>query len=429
MKLKLYNAKIMTSPFDEIFDGEIFINNDKIFKVCRKDERTDFLPDKSIDCKGNLLINGFCNTHTHSAMSLFRGVADDLSLDSWLFDKIFPLEAKLTENDIYYGCMLQMAEYAKSGITAIADMYSHPEITAKIAQNSNIAVVMCGGLNDLSLKTDDVLKDIESNYLKFNKGNDRLKFQIGLHAEYTCSDKLIEGVADLSQSFNASTYIHLSETLKEVGECTVKRNGLTPPQYLHKIGFFDNGGIAAHCTYIDKDDMLLLKECNIYPAINSASNLKLASGIAPVYSMINSGLNLTIGTDSVASNNSTSMFKEMYLFSCLQKANMKMADIINAEETLFAATINGYNALNIKGGELKKGNYADIVLIDINQPNMQPENNLKKHLVYSADNSNVLMTIAAGKIIYEKGNYNIGEDINKIYNECEKSIKRLCKSI
>jgi len=429
MKIKLYNAKIMTSPFDEIFDGEIFINDDKIFKVCKKGELIDFSSDKNINCNGNLLINGFCNTHTHSAMSLFRGFADDLPLESWLYDKIFPLEKNLNENDIYYGCMLQMAEYAKNGITAIADMYSHPEITAKAAQNCNIALLMCGGLNDLSLKTDEVLKDVENNYLKYNNGNDRLKFQIGLHAEYTCSDKLIEGIADLSQSYNAPTYIHLSETLKEVGECTVKRNGLTPPQYLHKIGFFDNGGIVAHCTYIDKDDMALLKECNIYPAINSASNLKLASGIAPVYSMMKSGLNLTIGTDGVASNNSSSMFKEMYLFSCLQKENMKMADIISAEETLCASTVNGYNALNIKGGKLKEGNYADIVLIDIKQPNMQPENNLKNHLVYSADNSNVIMTMASGKIIYDKGNYNIGEDINKIYNECKKSINRLSKSI
>jgi len=324
--------------------------------------------------------------------------------------------------------MLQMAEYAKSGITAIADMYSHPEITAEAAKKSNIALIMCGGLNDLSLKTDNVLKDIENNYLKYNNINKRLRYQIGIHAEYTCSDKLIEGVADLSQSYNAQTYIHLSETLKEVGECTVNRNGLTPPQYLSKVGFFDNGGIVAHCTYIDKDDMEILKQHNIYPAINSASNLKLASGIAPLYSMIKCGLNLTIGTDGVASNNSASMFKEMYLFSCLQKERMKMAEIISAEETLYAATVNGYKALNINGGELIEGNFADIILIDINQPNMKPENNLKKHLVYSADNSNVLMTIAAGKIIYENGNYNIGEDIDKIYRECEKSIKRLSQN-
>jgi len=144
--------------------------------------------------------------------------------------------------------------------------------------------------------------------------------------------------------------------------------------------------------------------------------------------MLQNGLTLTIGTDGVASNNSSSMFKEMYLYSCLQKETMKMAEIINAEETLSAATINGYKALGINGGILAKGNFADIIMIDLKNPNMHPINNIKNHLVYSADSSNVLMTMSAGKIIYENGNYYIGEDIDKIFTECEKSIKRLSKN-
>lgn len=424
MKIRLFNAKIMISPQEEIFSGEIHIEGNKITNVLSSPLKKTLVFDRQIDCKGNLLMSGFCNAHTHSAMSLFRGLAEGLSLDRWLNDIIFPLEKKLSDEDIYWGALLQTAEYAKSGITAVCDMYSRPEMTYEAVKGANIAVAFCGGLNDLQHSVDFVLKDNSENYTKFNNIDSRVKYFIGLHAEYTCSDTLIEKTADLAVELGSKTYIHLSETLNEVGSCTVRR-GLTPPEYLHKIGFFDNGGLAAHCTYLDKNDISLLAQKKIVPVINGASNLKLASGIAPVYSMLKGGLLPALGTDGTASNNSSNMFKEMYLYSCLQKVTLKAADIVTAKQALCAATIDGYKALGFDGGFIKTGGFADIILIDLQAPNLNPPNNIKNHLVYSADNSNVLMTIAGGKIIYENGFLDIGESVDIIYSKCRQIVKRV----
>ena len=426
MKILLTNVLIMPTPDEEIFNGEVLIDGSKISYVGKK-YLGNIKTDRIIDCKNNLLTSGFCNAHAHSAMTLFRGVADDLPLKNWLFDKIFPMEDNLTEEDIYWGTKLAILEYAKSGITAVADMYFYDNAMVKAYENTGLALALCSGKNDIGGGTDSALEYIESAYLKYSN-RDRLKYIMGLHAEYTCSDRLITGVADLSIKYNAPTYIHLSETLNEVGECSVKR-GLTPPQYLHKIGFFDNGGIIAHGTYLDKDDIDLLKEKNVFCASNPSSNLKLASGVAPVYTMLKRGMKVCLGTDGAASNNSLSAFKEMYLLSALQKERMKDASCLSAEQTLISATVSGYEALGFSGGKIKVGYDADLVLIDLNKPNMRPLNNLKKHLVFSADTSNVLMTIAGGNIVYENGNYNVGESVEDIYANAEKCIKRLIKQV
>ncbi len=426
MKLLIKNAKILTDANATPFKGDVAIENGKITYVGKSyDKKIEF--DRVIEANGNLLTSGFCNAHAHSAMTLFRGVADDLPLKEWLFDKIFPMEDHLNEEDIYWGTKLAILEYAKSGITAVADMYFYDDAIKKAFENTGLALALCSGKNDIGGGTDNALDYIEKAYLKY-KDKNRLKYIIGLHAEYTCSDRLMLGVADLVAKYEAPTYIHLSETLNEVGECQVKR-GLTPPEYLHKIGFFDYGGIIAHGTYLDKNDIDLLKEKNVYCASNPSSNLKLASGVAPVYTMLNRGMKVCIGTDGAASNNSLSAFKEMYLLSALQKERMKDAACVSAEETINSATSVGYEALGFNGGSIAVNKDADLVLIDLQSPNMRPLNNIKKHLVYSADTSNVLMTIAGGNIVYEKGNFFIGEDVDAIYVNAEKSIKRLIKQL
>ena len=247
---------------------------------------------------------------------------------------------------------------------------------------------------------------------------------MGVHSEYLASDALLYGMADLAQTYGAPATAHVSETLKETGECTVRRN-LTPVQFLCKIGFFDFGGVIAHGTYLEKEDVRLLAEKEVFCASNPSSNLKLASGIAPVYSMLQNGMKVCLGTDGAASNNALSMFREMYLLSCLQKGVMKDAAAVSAEQAFAAATESGYRALGLPGGTIERGNPADMVLLDLSAPNFRPENNLKKHIVYSADNANVLMTVANGKIVYDRGNYDIGEDIDAIYRNAERCIGRL----
>ena len=426
MKYRFYNAKILPSPSEEIFDGEILTDGDRI---CRIGKRGAFaeLAERDIDCGGNLLMSGFCNAHTHAAMSLFRGIADDMPLEQWLNERIFPLEEHLTPDDMYWGAMLQIAEYVRGGITCFADMYFYVDSVFHAAKNANLCVALCGG--STSDAESDVLRFIEDCYAKYNTMSDRVRYFPGLHAEYTCEESLIAKVADFAAESGAKTYIHLSETLKEVGECTVRHGGLTPPQYLHKLGFFDNGGIAAHCVYCDKDDIALLKQSGVTPVINGASNLKLASGIAPVYSMLSQGLSPALGTDGTASNNAASMFREMYLYSCLQKESLKDASAVSAEQALAAATQHGYAALGFSGGVLEEGDFADMALIDLFAPNMRPLSDVRKNLVYSADTSNVLMTVAGGKIVYDRGNFYIGEKMDKILKECEERRDRLLSSL
>ncbi len=421
MKLKFINTKILPSPDEAILEGTVCVSDGKIVSV--SSESAGFAADRVIDCGGNLLMSGFCNAHTHAAMSLFRGVADDLPLDKWLFDRIFPMEDHLTPDDVYWGTLLQVAEFVKNGITCMADMYFYPDTVYEAVKNSNLCLALCCGANSYS--TYDTVKFMSDMYSKYSTVSDRVRYFPGLHAEYTCEESLIAAVADLAAEIGAPTYIHLSETLKEVGECTVRHGGLTPPQYLHKLGFFDNGGLAAHCTYADKDDIALLKQSGVTPVVNGASNLKLASGIAPVCAMLSAGMSPALGTDGSASNNATSMFREMYLYSCLQKESMKDASAVSAEEALKAATVNGYAALGFGGGEIKEGKFADMVLVDLSAPFMRPLSNLRKNIVYSADSSAVLMTVAGGKIVYENGEYRIGEPLEKIYAECEKRVKRL----
>lgn len=420
MKILLKNAKILKNPFSPVISGEVHIENGKIVHV---GEEKPFVADVVKDCNGNLLMSGFANTHAHSAMTLFRGVADDLPLQTWLFDRIFPLEDHLTQEDIYWGTMLAVAEYARGGVTAVADMYFYDDTIVKAFENSKIALALCSGKNDLGGNTQGALDYMEQAYLKY-KNKDRLKYIIGLHAEYTCSDKLIEGTADLANKYDSPTYIHLAETLKEVGDCSVKRK-LTPAEYLHKVGFFDNGGIVAHGVYLDKDDIFVLRDKNVTVASCPSSNLKLASGVAPVYSLLENGVSVALGTDGAASNNKLSMFQETYLLSCLQKERMKDASAVSAETALSCATVNGYKAMGFDGGKIEVGYDADIVMLDMSSPCMHPENNVKKSVVFSGDCSLVLMTIAGGKIIYDNGAFNIGETLPEIYKNAERCIKRL----
>lgn len=454
---KFINAKLI-DEHGALEWGELWESGGKIVKIIRKDgneaclrakdkktlleksaekiELEDNLKNSEIknaeiyNVGGNLIIPSFCNTHAHAAMSLFRGAADDLPLQIWLDEKIFPLEQNLNDEDIYYGTLLALAEFARGGITCFSNMYlNKDEPCLEAAINSGFNISLCGAFSDNTGTAKENINLARDKYEKFNGKSEKYNYMLALHAEYTCSKKLIEGICELACSLQVPTYIHLSETLQEVGDCNAK-NGLTPPQYLDKFGFFDNGGIAAHCTFLDKEDIELLKKRSVCPSINSGSNLKLGSGIAGVYSMLKAGLKITLGTDGAASNNSLSMFKEGYLVSALQKVALHDASVISAQEVLDFATKNGFQALGFeKRGEIKEGNYADFTIIDLNSPNMRPLTNVRKNLVYSADLSSIYATVCGGKLLYDRGNYYLCEDLDKIYNECEIRAKRLIDSI
>lgn len=384
--------------------------------------------DREIDCRGDILMPAFINAHTHTAMTLFRGVAEDMRLHDWLFKRIFPLENNLTDEDVFNGTMLGIAEYIKSGITTFADMYYYPDAIAGANNLAGTRCVLVSGANDIDGGTEKKLETVEAVYQKYSGGFGTTTAMLGCHAEYTCSEKFLEGLVALSYKYKAPLYTHISETLEEVGECTVRHSGLTPPMYLHKLGFFENGATLAHGVHLDKEDIALLAQSGVSIASCPSSNLKLGSGVAPVYALNKSGVNIALGTDGAASNNALDPFREMYLASVLQKMSMSDASAVPAASALKMATVNGAKALGLNNlGVLKAGYKADIIRLDASVPEMQPDAANISHIVYSAGRANIKMTMSAGKILYENGAFTCGINMENITKNARKSLDRLVK--
>lgn len=430
MNIRLYNARILTMEEDvDIFFGEIWIKNGQIIYVARQEEineeyNIDFpVPkwDREIDCNGNLLMPGFKNAHTHSAMTLMRSLADDLPLQEWLETKIFPTEAKLRDDDIYYFTKLAIVEYLSSGITGIFDMYLIPDAVAKACCELGMRCVIVSGLNNFTSS----IEQTEREYLKWNQKDFLISYKLGCHAEYTCNKPLLEELSKLAHKYKAPVFAHMSETEKEVQEC-MERYGMTPPAFFDSLGLFDFGGGIFHGVHVDDEDYGVFKRRNLSIVTNPASNGKLASGIAPIKQYLQKGIPVAIGTDGASSNNSLDMFKEMFLVSAFSNIKEKSASSISAKDIIRMATVNGSRIMGLDDCDvLASGKNADIIMIDLQQPNMQPIHNIENNIVYSGSKINVKMTMINGKILYENGNYYVGEDVQQIYDNCKAVVKRV----
>ncbi len=431
MNIRLYNARILTMEKKrDIFRGEVWIKNDRIAYVAEQSELTSEwdkteIPridwDIELDCRDNLLMPGFKDAHTHSAMTFLRSFADDVPLKEWLNEKVFPMEAKLTGEDIYHLTKLAVLEYLTSGITSIFDMYLTPDTIAEACMDTGMRCVLVSGLNNFSSSPEQV----EEEYLKFNKRNSLISYQLGFHGEYTCSKELLYRVSELAHRHRAPVYTHLAETAGEVEECKA-RNGMTPAVFLDSMGIFEFGGGGFHCVHMTEEDMDIFRKRRLYAITNPASNLKLASGIAPIAEFERRKIPVAIGTDGPASNNCLDMFREMFLVTGLSKVREQDAASIDAMRVLRMATVCGAKAMGLNRADtLAKGKYADMILIDLQQPNMQPLHNIGKNLVYSGSKSNVLMTMINGKILYRNGEFNVGESPEYIYKKCEAIVKRM----
>lgn len=430
MRIRLYNARILTMEKNRpVFRGEVWVRNDKIAYVAEQSELeeswTNNVPrlswDAEIDCKGNLLMPGFKDAHTHSAMTFLRSYADDVPLQKWLNEKVFPMEAKLSGEDIYRLTKLAILEYLTSGITSIFEMYLTPDTIAEACLDMGMRCVLVSGLNNFSSS----VEQLEEEYLKWNQKNSLISYQLGFHAEYTCSKELLYRVSQLAHKYKAPVYTHLAETKQEVEECRA-RYGMTPAVFLESMGVFDYGGGGYHCVHMTDDDMEVFRRRRLYAITNPASNMKLASGIAPVAEFEKKKIPVAIGTDGPASNNCLDMFREMFLVTGLSKLREGDAASMDAMNVLNMATVNGAKSMRLgKSDVLAKGKNADIIMIDLQQPNMQPIHNIPKNLVYSGSKSNVCMTMINGKILYRNGEFNIGESVEDIYAECEAIVKRI----
>ena len=413
MKIRFYHARILTMKEKEaVFEGEVHIKDDRIVYVGTAKDAPKDSWDREIDANGNLLMPGFKNAHTHSAMTLLRSYADDLSLQDWLYQKIFPIESRLTDDAIYWGSVLAIMEYLSGGITAGFDMYMRCEHTARASLDTGFRMVFCGSVNDFT----GSVPQMEEDYYRYNDEKaDLLFYQLGFHAEYTTKRETLEQIAALSQKLKAPVYMHNSETKKEVEECK-KRYGKTPMTFLDSIGMFEYGGGGFHCVHMTKEDLLLCQKKKIWVITNPSSNCKLASGIAPIQEMDAMGIPLAIGTDGAASNNCLDMFREMFLVTGLQKLRCKDAAAMDANRVLQMATTGSAHAMGLDECDtLEAGKKADMILIDLACPNMQPIHNITKNLVYSGSKQNIKMTMINGRILYEDGRYHIGVEEKEVY--------------
>lgn len=423
MRIRFYNGRILTmeQPL-ELFLGEVWVEDEKII-YCGGEVTPPVKKQfhREIDLQGNLIMPGFKNAHTHSAMTFLRSYADDMPLQDWLTKQVFPMEALLTSSDIYTLSKLAIAEYLTSGITANFDMYVDSDAIAQASVDAGFRTVIVSGLNNFV----DSVKGVAHCYETYNHFHPLISYQLGFHAEYTTNETLLKGIAELAQTYHAPVYTHNSETQREVAEC-IERTGMTPTCYLDSLGMFQYGGGGYHCVHFSEDDIAIFREKHMSVITNPASNLKLASGIAPIKRYLSEGINVALGTDGAASNNSLDMFREMFLMTGLAKVREQDASVVDALSVLTSATISGAKAMGLSHCEtLKAGNYADLIVLNLHKPNMQPLNHIIKNIVYSGSKDNVLLTMVNGKILYENGSFYFDEDIETLYDKCNEITSRI----
>ncbi len=422
MKLRFYNALILDMTSLDIYSGEVCTDGDVISYVGKEPQSGSF--DRSINLNGNLIMPSFKNAHTHSAMTFLRSYADDMALNDWLFKQVFPMEDKLTPDDVYELTKLAALEYFSGGTTAAFDMYFHPDMVVKAAADTGLRVVICGAVSggDNKADYDSALSRLEDYLTRFNNSGPLVSFKMGFHAEYTTDISILKGIAELAKKYKQPVYTHNSETASEVQGC-IDRHGKTPTALMESLGMFDCGGGGFHCVYMTDEDLEIFRRRGLWAVTNPCSNLKLASGIAPLAKMNGMGINLAIGTDGPASNNALDMFREMYLASVLQKVRENDAAAMPAEAVLRAAVSGGALAMGLSDCDtLSAGKKADMMIIDMDRPNMQPVNNIVKNLVFAGSRDNVKMTVSGGVIVYEDGKFPT-LDTERIYAKANEIIK------
>lgn len=382
---------------------------------------------KMISGAGLIAVPGMVNAHTHAAMTLLRSYADDMVLMDWLENKIWPIEALMTKDDIYWGTMLAVVEMIKSGTTTFADMYADMEKVAEVVEETGMRASLSRGLIGV---VPDAATKLQENVQLFKdwngKADGRIQVMMGPHAPYTCPPDYLKKVIAAAKELGAEIHMHLSETKNEVDDC-LKEYGLTPIALMNKLGMFEVGTLAAHCVHVTTEDIKIMAQKHVRVVHNPQSNLKLASGIAPVPAMLQNKITVALGTDGVSSNNNLDMLEEARLCAFIHKNTTGDPTVMPAATALEMATKNGASAVGFKNvGELKVGQKADIVLYDMNKPYWYPRYDRTSLLVYAANAGDADTVLIDGKIILEKGMF-INIDVDKVYAEANKRALRLTK--
>lgn len=400
---------------EEINRANIYIENDKISYIGNRD---DFKSDTIIDGENFLTMPGFVNAHTHVAMTLFRNYGPEIDLMTWLNDYIWPLEDKLKAEDVYYGSKLALLEMIKAGTTSFADMYFYCEETARACKEINMRAQISRGLaipdKNFSKIKENI--DLANTY----KNDDLIDIGLGPHAVYTADLDYLKKISDYAQEYKLPIHIHLSETKKENEDCYKKYN-MSPTELFEKAGIFKNKTIAAHGVYLSDNDLDIIKENNVSIVHNPSSNLKLSSGFLDLARLIDKGINVCLGTDSASSNNKLSILREMEVSMLVSK--LYSSRPISYIEMLKMATINGAKALGLdKVGMIKESYKADLIMIDINNENHTPYNDILSSLCFSTYESDIKNVIIDGTIVYKDGKFNnidVGNLVSKTKRQFE----------
>jgi 5-methylthioadenosine/S-adenosylhomocysteine deaminase len=390
-----------------IEDGAVAVRGDSIVAVgSRVEIESRFEAPRTIDARGALVMPGLINGHAHAAMSLFRGLADDLSLDDWLKKYIFPAEARnVTEEFVVWGTRLGVLEMLRGGITTYADMYYFEDAVARVTKEAGMRGVLGETIIDFPAPDNKTLAaafTYTQDYLTHWKGDPLIVAAVAPHSIYTCSEKTLQDAAALARRNGAPILIHIAEAPFELEQSRAK-HGLTPVGYMERIGLLGPDVVGAHCIWVDEADIASLVHFGVGCVNNPSSNMKTASGVMPVLEMLAAGEAVGLATDGAASNNNQDMFEEMDLASKLQKISRRDPRALPAEQVVEMATIGGARALHLDKqiGSLEAGKKADLVLIDIGAPHATPMYNVYSHLVYALKASDVKTVVIAGKIVMD----------------------------
>ena len=419
MKILFKNALILSMRNERIVEGELLVIDTRIAYIGK--DASGYAPfDRVIDCQGNLIMPGLKNAHTHSAMIFLRDKGKNLSLQDWLFKFVFPREARLIPSDIYHLNKVAFLEYIASGTTACFDQYFFPPEGVKAAEEMGMRMLTMG-MYDEKLRPVDVL----AKYYRFynDKKDGLVRFIIGMHAEYTSNPELISKTKEALELLKSPFYTHVSETKKEVDEC-VGRHGVTPLKYLFDQGLYKYGGGAYHCVHFTDGEVKICEENHIFMVSCPGSNIYLSSGTAPLSKYLKSNVNIALGTDGPASNESLDMFREMRLAATREGVEIPPFEILKM------ATVNGAHAMYFDDADvLDVGKYADLIMVDLSKSKSKKSKDIIYDLVHKYDGSSVKLTMINGKILYENGQHNLNQSIEEIYKNADEATRRLEKDL
>ncbi len=425
MKIVIKNATLisMSEKREKIEENiDIKIEDNKITKINKNIE--DNKVDKIVDAKGKIVMPGLINTHAHVPMSIFRETVDGYSLQDWLTKKIWPMEDKLTNEDIYYASILSFIEMIKTGTTTINDMYFMTESIIKAAKEMKIRLqtsrTLMGKNDEEGIKR---IEELEKLLQEYNKKDELITFNIGIHGLYTSEREYVEKCIEFAKEKELPIHMHFCENEKEVEDIKNMYN-LTPVEVI-KQEFKNEKLIFAHCVKLSNEEIEELKKFNISVSHCPVSNLKLGCGIANIVEMLKQGINISLGTDGQGSGSNLDLFETMKYTALLQKGINEDSRVIPAYEVLKMATINGARTLNLENeiGSIEEGKCADIIILNLNNAQTNPINDLCADIVYNVKENNVITTIINGEVLMENKKINYNEE--EIFKKCTEIINKI----